>query len=383
MKMTKCKDNIEDVINDIVDDSINIIDDNKIRYYFVTSAAKNPDITVSDPYWGVIEQGYHDSINLFNSHVDHNNSQFIRTGTIEESEGERISNQINILKWLGSVLRPYRDLVAVTVADPSNIELVSAVKSLLDKNINVITVDVYGFHDERVITFMGPDPNELGYNVANKLISDGKTRTLIVGIEDAWGSLKAKRYAAESILSNYNYDFIGLKSDEFLDDEKTKQAILNKFTESNISFDSIILLLIAPIEGVVAAIEESKSDIKVYSTDRDPSIDVFMNKKNPIVVYARGWNQYFIGYDPLLAGITHIKNYVHSDNIPYYIGNNNTSKVQFTLYENPSDIVEEPIDLNFGGRAMMGSDFILKEEYYVIQSDDKYINSNINWVAKK
>lgn len=384
MNACKVKKVIENSMNNIIESDINLSNENdKMKYLFITSAPSNPDPTVADPYWGVIEKGFNDSVKILSNYLDLDNTQFIRTGTINESEGQRITNQITLLKQVKDSFRPNKDLLAVTVADPTNEELVNVVKEILDKGISVITVDVLGFHDPRVITFMGPDPEELGQNVGNKLINDGKTNTLIVGIEDAWGSLKSKRRSAEATLSNHNYDFIGLKSDEFLDDVKTKNAILKKFNESEISFDSIILLLIAPIEGVVAAIESnsSYSNIKVYSTDRDPSIDVYMNKENPVVVYARGWNQYFIGYDPLMAGITHIKNYSNGKR-PYYIGNDDTIKVQFTKSENPADIVEEPINLSYGGQAMMGWTFMKEEKYYVIQPQDKYINSNINWVNK-
>ena len=39
----------------------------------------------------------------------------------------------------------------------------------MDNGIDVITVDVHGFHDTRAITFLGPLPFDLGAKVAQKV----------------------------------------------------------------------------------------------------------------------------------------------------------------------------------------------------------------------
>ena len=422
MKMTKCKENIENVINDIeyVSDNTskyysqvesvsdewcnnyaeessalstglcsnkpNINKNNisklsfqKIKYWFVTSAS------YGGVYWDEVYQGWKDSVEIMKDMLDE--PQFFRAGGYLTDESERIKAQIKILNI---ALKEKVNLIATTVADPTNSDLVETVKKLMDNGIDVITVDVHGFHDKRAITFLGPLPFDLGAKVAQKVeeLQPNTKSVLILIASPGWGSLLKKKDGIIDYFKNKDVNVDVLLMKDHGNYDVTKPEILEKLKNNN--YNSIISVQLGNVKATVDAVQEYKNgiyyknqELEIYLTDRSRTIDSYVNNKD--IKYVHGFNQYYLGFNALpqsLPKITKYKN-ILEPYLPFFIGNSD-SNIDFN-----TEIKDQLENINeFGANNLANEDFWEQSDIldYITkeQNDnyDYYLNQSLNYVNK-
>ena len=391
MKMTKCKDNIvndnnEEVNNDdiiiedtIIEDSIEQLSINKsirqnstfsncdreLVYYYVTSASEG------GAYWYDVEQGYRDSVHLLSSSANIKHTEFIYAGNGVSTEQEKLNQQINKLE---NILVDFKNkihgdvnyLVTTTAAaDPDSSDqeqssigrnLQNIINEMIDAGINVATADTSLIHNKHIISFFGPDAELIGTKLANDVLEDFDNNTsikvLVLIASPGWGSLYKKSEGIKKVFPNTTV----LSLTDHGNADKNKEEIIPVLGDKGSkNFDAIITVQLGNLVSTIEILEDY-SDIKFYSTDHSDIVRKYL--KNGKLERANGFNQFYIGYNPLPYCLPKICKYKTNNKakIPFQTGNDNVTSSVLTSSEQPVFHVAfrlDDLERSWGGHAAM------------------------------
>jgi hypothetical protein len=358
----------------------------KPRVWFLTSAGQGL-------YWDDVENGFKDAVKILKSKLEE--ARFIRAGNNVSDETQRISNQKKILKEIKDGKHKL-DLLIVTCANNNDAELVALISNIIedDNGIEVATADVYGFHNDKAITFFGPQPCEIGKKVASKLeehLPDVRN-ILVLIVDPGWGALEKKLKCIKTYYNEKsNVDTLYLKNSN--DANKTEKDILNQL--NNKDYNAVISVQLSSLLPSVYAIDNflitnPSLSILNYSTDYTTS---YLDNNNNISInslidsgklkYAFGWNQYYIGYTSLFHSLS--KTLLYKDiaisDLPFTIGNGDSS-VSF------NNETEENLEYSSGfGALNIANEYWWrnKSNYIEVESSEItkfYLNQEFNWIDK-
>lgn len=385
--MEKCKENIVDD-NNVDDNNDNIIEDNieelsinksivqnstcsncdkKLVYYYVTSASKGGD------YWHDVEKGYRDSVHLLSSSANIKHAEFIYAGNGVFTEQEKLNQQINTLE---NILVDFKNkihgdvnyLVTTTAAaDPDSSDqeqssigrnLQNIINEMIDAGINVATADTSLIHNKHIISFFGPDAELIGTKLANDVLEDFDNNTsikvLVLIASPGWGSLYKKSEGIKKVFTNTTV--LSLTDHDNPDKKKNKEEIKHKLGDKGSkNFDAIITVQLGNLVSTIEILEDYP-DIKFYSTDHSDVVRKYL--KNGKLERANGFNQFYIGYNPLPYCLPKICKYKtnNKEKLPFQTGNDNVTSSVLTSSEQSEFHVAfrlDDLERSWGGHAAM------------------------------
>ena len=360
----------------------------KPRIWLLTSAAEGV-------YWDEIERGFTDAIKILRSQIKE--ARFIRAGLGIADESSRIEKQKKILREIKAGKHRI-DLLMVTCANINDSELVNLITDIidLDNGIEVGTLDVYGFHHPKAITFFGPQPCEIGKKVASKveelITIKSSTNILVITIYPGWGALEQKvKCIREYYKGKCNLDVLYIK-----DKTTTEQIILDKLNhrDYHVVINTTLSTIIHSVNAIRTFLSNRNINIINVSTDytklylddaKTIRIDDYIDDGS--LEYANGWNQYYIGYTSVFHCLSKTLLYTNRlvDDLPFTIGNGDSSVAFNNQVEQTALLIHE-----FGGDSIATEEWWRNTTNYIeVESSTNVgiqnfnLQQEFNWVTEK
>ena len=297
----------------------------QFSFWYVTSA--NVD---NSEYWSTLKQGAEDGARLLRPWLS--DYQFFDTD--KPTELERVQQQVGFLEC---ALRVGVDIVATTCvvgedepdedARAVGVQLVAAIRALLDSGTTVLTVDTTEMDDDRIETFFGPRGEDLGRGVASTAKAQGYTSAIVFVVAPQYGALRRKVSGAKQVYE----DAVTVELDAGADATATHKVVGDAL--ATYSADSTTALIFVQLDGLEAGVlarneyEATSGGLRpgVFVTDRGSTTDAYASD----IEHALGFNQYWMGAQPLQWGVHRRSLYVGT-NPPWKGGNDASWSVSIT-----------------------------------------------------